>query len=155
MKSKFFDALWTLFLNKESRRQLIRYGIVGIAHNSVGYFVYLFITWLGVDPKIVVGVSYPLAMLVSYLGNKKYTFHHQGGITKSSVRFLLAHAVSYCINLLMLYICVDLLHYPHQLVQLAAIFVCAAFLFVTLKLFVFAGQATAQESTHAGNRSIQ
>ena len=38
----------------------------------------------------------------------------------------------------MLAICVDMLGYPHQLVQLAAIFVCAAFLFLALKFYVFA-----------------
>ncbi|MBQ7457475.1 MAG: GtrA family protein [Desulfovibrio sp.] len=125
------------FFNKNLRQQVIRYGIVGIAQNSVGYAIYLFFTWLGVDPKVVVGVSYPLAMLVSYLGNKKYTFHHKGEITKSSIKFIVSHIISYCINLLMLLVFVDYLHYPHQIVQLAAIFVCAGFLFVSLRLFVF------------------
>ena len=127
------------FLNKTSFYQLVRYGVVGVAQNSVGYAVYLFFTWLGADPKLVVGVCYPLAMLISFLGNKKYTFHHKGGTAGAGARFLGAHAVSYGINLAMLYVCVDRLGYPHQLVQLAAIFICAAFLFVALKLFVFRG----------------
>ena len=73
--------------DKELRRQLISYGIIGILHNATGYLIYLFFTWLGIDPKIVVGVSYPMAMLVSYIGNKKVTFHHKGVITKSSIKF--------------------------------------------------------------------
>lgn len=117
--------------------QLVRYAVVGIAHNLVGYLVYLFFTAVGFDPKLVVAISYPLAMLVSYLGNKTYTFHHKGAVSRSSVRFLIAHGISYALNLSMLYVFVDLLGYPHQLVQLAAIFVCAAFLFVALKVFVF------------------
>lgn len=121
-----------------SLRQLIRYGIVGVAQNAVGYGIYLFFTWLGADPKLVVGVSYPLAMLVSFLGNKKYTFAHKGGMAGAGGRFLLAHACSYGINLGMLAICVDWLGYPHQFVQLAAIFVCAGFLFLALKFYVFA-----------------
>ena len=141
----FLQALSKLLTERKLRRELLSYGLVGIAHNSVGYALYLFFTYLGFDPKLVVGVSYPLAMLVSYLGNKKLTFHHRGGFTKSSLKFILAHLVSYGLNLLMLYVFVDLLAYPHQLVQLAAIFVCAAFLFVTLKLFVFVG-ATPKES---------
>ena len=117
--------------------QLVRYALVGIAHNTVGYLVYLFFTWLGIDPKIVVGVSYPIAMLVSYVGNRQFTFHHTGRISRSTVRFLLAHLASYAINLAMLFLFVDIWHYPQQLVQLAAIFVCAAFLFLALKVFVF------------------
>ncbi len=134
----FMTKLLSLLSDGRSLCQLIRYGIVGVAQNAVGYGIYLFCTWLGADPKLVVGVSYPLAMLVSFLGNKKYTFAHKGGTAGAGGRFLLAHACSYGINLGMLYLCVDRFGYPHQLVQLAAIFVCAAFLFLTLKFYVFA-----------------
>lgn len=134
----FMKKLRSFLADGRSLRQLIRYGIVGVAQNSVGYGIYLFFTWLGADPKLVVGISYPLAMLVSFLGNKKYTFSHKGGTAGAGGRFLLAHACSYAINLGMLAICVDRLGYPHQLVQLAAIFVCAAFLFLALKFYVFA-----------------
>lgn len=136
----FMSKILGRLLDGRSLRQLVRYGIVGVAQNSVGYGIYLFVTWLGADPKLVVGISYPLAMLVSFLGNKKYTFDHKGGTAGAGGRFLLAHACSYAINLGMLAICVDRLGYPHQLVQLAAIFVCAAFLFLALKLYVFAGR---------------
>lgn len=130
------QSIKTLF-TYQSFRQLLRYGIVGIAQNSVGYGIYLFFTWLGFDPKLVVAICYPCAMLVSFLGNKKYTFQFTGGITGSGIRFILTHMLSYGINLAMLYLLVDKLGYPHQLVQAAAIFVCAAFLFVALKFFVF------------------
>lgn len=142
----FMTKLLSLLSDGRSLRQLIRYGIVGVAQNAVGYGIYLFFTWLGADPKLVVGISYPLAMLVSFLGNKKYTFGHKGGTAGAGGRFLLAHACSYAINLGMLAICVDRFGYPHQLVQLAAIFVCAAFLFLALKFYVFAVRpASAQQ----------
>ncbi len=121
----------------QSFGQLVRYGIVGIAQNSVGYAVYLFFTWLGFAPKLVVAVCYPCAMLVSFLGNKKFTFKFTGGWTGSGFRFVIAHMASYGINLGMLYLLTDRLGYPHQLVQAAAIFVCAGFLFAALKFFVF------------------
>lgn len=126
-----------LLLNRQALRQLIRYGLVGIAQNSVGYGIYLFFTWLGFDPKLVVAICYPCAMLVSFLGNRSFTFQFRGGMTGSGARFILAHAISYGINLGLLYVFVDRLGYPHQLVQAVAIFVCAAFLFVALKFFVF------------------
>ena len=121
--------------------QLVRFGIIGLLQNGAAYAVYLLFTWIGFDPKLVVGITYPLAMLVSFLGNKKYTFSHKGGTTGAGIRFLIAHAVSYSLNLGMLYLLVDKMGYPHQLVQLAAIFICAAFLFVALKFFVFRSTA--------------
>lgn len=125
------------FCNWTTFRQLVRYGIVGIAQNSVGYAIYILFTWLGVDPKLVVAIAYPIAMLVSFLGNKKYTFHVHGKIGPAGVRFIIAHIFSYGINLGMLYVFVDKLGWRHELVQAAAIFVCAAFLFVALKFYVF------------------
>ena len=135
---RFMISSLRRLLAGRSLRQLIRYGVVGVAQNVVGYGIYLFFTWLGADPKLGVGVSDPLAMLVSFLGYKKYTFGYKGGTAGAGGRFLLAHACSYSINLGMLYVCVDKFGYPHQLVQLAAIFVCAAFLFLALKFYVFA-----------------
>lgn len=136
------NANFSNFISVQSLSQLIRYGIVGISQNAIGYSIYLFFTWLGVDPKIVVAISYPIAMLISFFGNKKYTFCHNGNTFHAGWRFITSHAVSYAINLAMLWICVDILGYPHQLVQLAAIFVCAAFLFIALKLFVFPPQSS-------------
>ncbi|MBQ7738082.1 MAG: GtrA family protein [Desulfovibrionaceae bacterium] len=127
--------------NKTTFKQIIRYGIVGILHNAAGYILYLIITALGVDPKIVVGFTYPIALLISYIGNKKYTFENTGNYKKSSLRFLGMHCISYLINLGLLYVLVDLYGFPHQIIQLMAIFVCAAFLFVTLKLYVFKKEA--------------
>lgn len=117
--------------------QFVRYGVVGMAQNSVGYAIYILFTWIGFDPKLVVAICYPCAMLVSFLGNKKFTFNFSGSWKGSGARFVLAHAASYAINLGMLFVFVDKLGYPHQIVQAAAIFVCAAFLFVVLKFFVF------------------
>lgn len=123
-------------------RQLVRYGVIGVLQNGIAYVLYLLLTWTGIDPKVVVGVTYPIAMLVSFLGNKKYTFAYKGKITGAGFRFIIAHAVSYALNLGMLYILVDKMGYPHQLVQLAAIFVCAGFLFISLKFFVFRSTPT-------------
>lgn len=133
---------WTTF------RQLFYYGIVGIAQNSVGYGIYILFTWLGADPKLVVAIAYPIAMLVSFLGNKKYTFHAHGKIGPAGVRFLMAHLFSYGINLGMLYVFVDKLGWRHELVQAAAIFVCAAFLFVALKFYVFRSSTERSNAAH-------
>ena len=67
---------------RRTLRQILRYGIIGVAQNALAYGVYLVLTWLGLDPKLVVGVTYPLAMLISFLGNRKYTFAHKGSVSR-------------------------------------------------------------------------
>ncbi len=118
-------------------KQLLRYAIVGIAHNLAGYCIYLLLTWLGVNPKLVVSIFYPIGAIGSFYANRQWTFSHDGKITSSFFRFVIAHVCGYGLNISMLHLLSDVLGYPHQLVQAAAIFVVAGFLFVTMRFFVF------------------
>lgn len=118
-------------------RQLVRYAAIGIASNLAGYLVYLLITWLGGEPKLTMTLLYGVGATVSYFANRKLTFAHQGSMLGSGARYVVAHLGGYLINLAMLYALADRMGHPHQLVQAAAIFVVAAYLFVALKFFVF------------------
>ena len=40
-------------------KQLIRYGVAGLTLNLIGYTVYLMLTWIGFEPKLVITVTYP------------------------------------------------------------------------------------------------
>lgn len=118
-------------------RQLVSYGFVGIAINSAGYIVYLLITYFGATPKITMTFLYVLGVVLSYLGNRRLTFAHQGSLLGSGGRYLIAHFCGYLINLTILIVFVDNLGYAHQWVQAIAIFLVAAYLFIAFKFFVF------------------
>lgn len=117
--------------------ELIRFGVVGVAHNLLGYLVYLLITWLGMDPKLAVAILYPLGTAASYFANRHWTFEHKGAVGDSMARYLAMHVVGYSLNLLIIYVGVDLLTYPHQLVQLFAMFVFAMLFFLASKFLIF------------------
>ncbi len=119
-------------------RQLIRYGLVGVAINLSGYLVYLLLTYFGVSPKITMSMLYFIGAVAGFWGNRKLTFAHQGSLLGSGARYTLAHALGYLINLTILIVFVDRLGYAHQWVQAVAIFVVAGYLFIAFKLFVFA-----------------
>ena len=120
-----------------SLRQIIRYGVVGLLSNLLGYLVYLLITWLGVDPKLTVTLFYPLAATIAYSGHAKYSFSYKGGHAGGFSRYVVVHVFGYLLNITTLYFFVDVLFYPHQLVQLCNIFLVAGFLFVAFKYFAF------------------
>ena len=117
--------------------QLIRYGLVGLVINFVGYLVYLLLTSLGTTPKITMTLLYSVGATFGFMGNRGLTFRHQGSVMEAGVRYFIAHIFGYLINLSILSIFVDRLGYAHQWVQAVAIFVVAAFLFITFKFFVF------------------
>ena len=89
------------------------------------------------DPKVVVAVFYPVGALISFFANKEWSFSYSGPLGSSMLRFVIAHFFGYFMNLGILYVCVDLLSYPHELVQIAAIFLVALFLFLAFRYFVF------------------
>jgi putative flippase GtrA len=123
-------------------KHLARYGIVGVASNLVGYVVYLLVTWLGVEPKIAMSFLYLLGAIASFFGNRQWTFAHTGHVSVAAVRFAIAHAGGYLLNLTVLIIFVDRLHLPHQAVQALAIFVVAGYLFIVFRFFVFPRAST-------------
>ncbi len=136
-----------LFLLKyPALHQLIRYGVVGVLNNTLGYLVYLFVTYLGLDPKITITILYPLAAIMAYFSHMKYSFAYQGRRVSSLLRYILAYAMSYGLNLMMLSILCDKFQMPHQLVQAIAIPCVAVILFLLLRYFVFSSSEASEAS---------
>jgi putative flippase GtrA len=121
----------------ESMRQLIRYGLVGLASNAAIYIVYLILTFLGVEPKTAMTLVYIMGGFIGFMGNRNWTFAHRGGASSAAFRYMLAHLCGYSLNFLILFTFVDRLGYAHQWVQAAAILIVAGFLFTLFKYFVF------------------
>lgn len=120
-----------------SLRQLVSFGVVGLASNFAGYLVYLLLTSFTHSPKLTMTALYAVGTTVSYLGNRNWTFARRGGGNGVLPRYLAAHGAGYALNLGLLYCGVDVLGYPHQLVQAVAIFVVAGAVYLLLDRFVF------------------
>lgn len=121
----------------KSIRQLLRYGLVGGGINLMLYFWYLLFTYLGLESKISMSLIYLVGVGIGFFGHRKWTFAHRGDARQSMVRYMLTHLLGYLINLFLLFCLVDYFGYPHELVQGAAIFVVAVFLFIVFKYWVF------------------
>lgn len=117
--------------------QLFRYGLVGIVTNLALYCFYLLITYLGIEPKKAMTISYIAGALIGFVGHREWTFAHKGALLGSGARYFIAHFFGYLINFLILLTFVDRLGYSHRWIQAAAIIVVAGFLFVTFRYFVF------------------
>ena len=114
-----------------------RFFFLGLISNSLIYLIYLSITFFGMEHKLAMTILYGIGTLLSYLGNKTWTFRYKGKISSSFIKFILLYLVGYLINLSLLYYFVDLLDYPHQIVQICSVILIAIFLFLMSRLFVF------------------
>jgi putative flippase GtrA len=117
--------------------QVVRYGVVGVLNNLLGYLIYLLVTWLWLDPKVAVTLMYPIGAVTAYFGHARYSFAYSGRTSHGIVRYSIAHLIGYGTNIGMLHLFSDRLGYPHQLVQAAAIVVVAGILYLLFRYFVF------------------
>lgn len=117
--------------------QILRYGIVGLASNGLGYLAYLALTAFGLPPKLTMTGLYATATAIAFFGNRRFTFGDGGRIGPAALRFIAVYAVGWVVNLLILIVFADQLGHPHWLVQGIAILVVAGLLFALQRRFVF------------------
>ena len=117
--------------------QIVRYGLVGVFNNSVGYLIYLLLTWRLLDPKVAVTLLYPIGAFIGYYGNSRFAFSYSGSHLKGLTRYITAHVIGYVSNILILFVFVDFLGYRHFVIQAIAIFAVAGILFVLFRYYVF------------------
>lgn len=133
------------FTINKTIRQLFSYASIGVITNLAGYGLYLLLASFWGAPKLAMTVLYSLGAAISFIANRRFTFHHDGRIGLAGARFLIAHVLGYLLNLLLLVLFVDWLGFAHQLVQAIAIIVVATFLFILFRVFVFAQQPPPNE----------
>lgn len=122
---------------KNTLKQLVRYGAVGVLSNAVGYLLYLAITSLGMEPKLAMTFLYAVGVAMTFFFNKRWSFRHGGSHGPAFVRYCFSSALGYAINLLALYTLVDRFRYPHQIVQAIMICIVAIMMFALNKFWVF------------------
>ncbi|WP_454784962.1 GtrA family protein [Legionella sp. WA2024007413] len=116
--------------------QFIRYSVVGVINNFIGYIIYLLVTFFWLEPKVAITLFYPIGALIGYFNHFKYSFSYQG-THLALLRYGIAHFIGYGINFIMLFVLVDKFNFPHQAIQAIAIFVVACALFLMFRYFVF------------------
>ena len=125
-------------MSRRTLVQLLRYGVVGLASNTVGFLLYLLLTdGIGMDPKLAMSLLYVVGVLQTFLFNRNWTFSHDGPKRRALIRYFCAYGFGYLVNLAVLVILVDHFRLPHQPVQGAMIFVLAGLLFLLQKFWVF------------------
>jgi putative flippase GtrA len=126
-----------MILSRQTFWQLMRYGLVGVTINGLGYLAYLGVTALGVPPKLAMTGLYAVGTGLAFWGNRAFTFSDNGEISSAALRFLGVYALGWVLNLLILMVFVDYFGASHALVQGMAILLVAGFIFVAQRVFVF------------------
>lgn len=117
--------------------QFARFAVVGLVSNGVLYFLYLGLTQLGMGHKAAMSILFLAGTVQTFVFNKTWSFRHRGRSSTAFLRYGLAYALAYLLNLIALIVLVDRQQWPHQYVQGFMILALAVFLFALQKLWVF------------------
>ena len=127
------------FPSKPITHQFLKYSLVGVASNAIGFCFYLFVTSIGLGSIPAMSIVYACAGLASFAGNKKWAFGDNTRTSKIFPRYVVILITGYLTNLLLLLLLYRQFGLPHQWVQLIAIAVVATELFLLSKYYVFRG----------------
>ena len=116
---------------------LLKFVAVGITNNLIGYLTFVALSLWGMSALGAVSISYLLGMFISFAGNRKWTFGHNGGMGPAVLRFIAANVVCYGLNVGILALFVTRLGLPQIPVQFVALGVGATCTFLLMRLWVF------------------
>jgi putative flippase GtrA len=117
--------------------QFIRYATVGLVSNGLLFAAYILLTTVAMGPKLAMSLLYVTGVIQTFYFNKIWSFRHCGTHAPAFIRYCASYAFGYGINLTALWVLVDHLDYPHQVVQGVMIMVLAIILFLLQKFWVF------------------
>lgn len=117
--------------------QLIRYGIVGILTNAVGYLIYLGITRAGLGHKEAMTLLYAVGIAQTFVISRRWTFRSKGSFRITLTRYVAVYALGYAINYSVLYLFVDRARIPHQWVMGGLLILMTMYFFLAQKFWVF------------------
>ena len=117
--------------------QFARYASVGMISNAIGYLIYIALTQVGFGSKTAMSLTYGFGVMQTFIFNRGWSFRFVGAVKPAFVRYVIAYAFGYVINLIALILLVDQAGLPHQLVQGVMILLVAAMLFLIHRYWVF------------------
>lgn len=127
-------------------RQGLRFLLVGLLNTWVGFSVILALQYLmHLGPMQANVGGYLAGGTVSYLLNRRFTFHSVRSHRTALPRFMLAAGLCFMLNLFMLLFCGKGLRWPWWLAQALAVLTYNGSFFVLSRYYVFAPPHAARD----------
>lgn len=118
--------------------QLIKYLVSGGVNTLVGYGIFLaLLTYLGWSPELANAAGYGVALVVAYMLNKIFVFKGSAPARKAVPKFLVAFALAFSANQLVLTGLVRVLDFRPELAQVIAMVVYTVAFYLLNKNYVF------------------
>lgn len=117
--------------------QFLRFAVVGLVSNGILYLMYLALTGIAFGPKVAATLTYAMGVAQTFWANRIWTFMYRGNTRLALIRYLCVYAAGYVLNLLALYLLVDIAGLDHRWVQGTLILMLAGLIFLSLRFWAF------------------
>ena len=130
-----------------TRTQFLRFVVVGLLSNVLLYLGYLGLTLAGIEPKLAMTLLYITGVAVTFHFQRRWTFRDWGNRNQAFSRYCTSYTLGYVINLIALFVFVNRLGYPHEIVQGSMLLILALAQFLVQKFWIFRSTYTVPTGT--------
>lgn len=122
-------------------KEIILYIVFGVLTTAVNFVVYTALIFIGIDTYVTNTVAWVCAVLFAYLTNRSVVFNSSakksGAVIKEIISFYGARIFSFVVEMLILYVCIDLLGMDQFIPKLAAQVIVIVLNYILSKFIVF------------------
>lgn len=116
---------------------LSRYGGSGVLNTLIGFLVIFSAMGVGFSPVVSNVAGYAVGFLMGFVLSKKFVFRTNDGIAGESVRYLIAFAIAFSVNLLVLHLMLNHFHFNAIFSQIIAASSYTILMYILSRAFVF------------------
>lgn len=125
-------------------REMILYLFFGGCTTLVNIVVYYICSRIGLGTAVSTVIAWVLSVLFAYVTNRKYVFESKAvgfvPILKETAGFFLCRLATGLLDLAIMVVCVDLLHFNDMIIKILSNIVVIVLNYVASKLLIFKNQ---------------
>ncbi len=127
------------FRDKNEYIRIFKFGCVGVINTFTDWAIYFVLsTLLSLSAPLSHVISYSCATVVSYIGNKFFTFRSKSKITlKETGKFVLVNLLSMTVSTIAIFLFADTLGWNELLAKIPATLAAMSINFLGNRFFVF------------------
>ena len=118
-------------------KQVIKFGIVGVANTIIGYGTYLILITFGVNVQLAMAGNWVIGSIFSFFLNKYWTFGQKNSDFASVIRFIIVCTVAMLLNIVFVTIAVNFLGMEKKIGGLVSMGLVIVVNFLGQKFFAF------------------
>lgn len=119
-------------------KQFIKFGMVGVVNTLNSWLVYYLLLFFNIHYLVANTIAYFASSLIGYFLNKMWVFKKKEQKNLNGlVKYYIVYITSYFLNMMCMYIIVDVLNISDKLAPILVLFVTVPFNFIFSKLWIF------------------